>query len=84
MVGSCLWVVASVGFSVYLDNFASYNRVYGTLGALVAFLVWAWLVNLALAARRRGQPRRGATAAGNRGEVADAGEPVRSEEPASV
>ena len=26
----------------------SYNRVYGTLGAAVAFLVWAWLMNLAL------------------------------------
>ena len=43
-----LWLAASAGFSVYLDNFASYNRVYGTLGAAVAFLVWAWLVNLAL------------------------------------
>ena len=43
-----LWIAASAGFSFYLDNFASYNRVYGTLGAAVAFLVWAWLVNLAL------------------------------------
>ena len=48
VVGVGLWLAASVGFSFYLDNFASYNRVYGTLGALVAFLVWAWLVNLAL------------------------------------
>ena len=29
-------------------HFASYNRVYGALGAAVAFLVWAWVVNLAL------------------------------------
>ena len=48
MAGVGLWIAASVGFSFYLDNFASYNRVYGTLGAAVAFLVWAWLVNLAL------------------------------------
>ena len=48
VAGVALWLVASAGFSFYLDNFASYNRVYGTLGALVAFLVWAWLVNLAL------------------------------------
>jgi membrane protein len=48
VVGVGLWIVASGGFSFYLDNFASYNRVYGTLGAAVAFLVWAWLVNLAL------------------------------------
>jgi membrane protein len=46
--GVSLWLTASAGFSFYLDNFASYNRVYGTLGAAVAFLVWAWLVNLSL------------------------------------
>ena len=47
-VGVALWIAASAGFSVYLDHFSSYNRVYGTLGAAVAFLVWAWLLNLAL------------------------------------
>ena len=46
--GVALWIAASAGFSVYLDHFASYNRVYGTLGAAVAFLVWAWIMNLAL------------------------------------
>ncbi len=48
VAGVALWVLASVGFSIYLDHFASYNRVYGTLGAGVAFLVWAWVMNLAL------------------------------------
>ena len=48
VVGVGLWLAASAGFSFYVGNFASYNRVYGTLGAAVAFLVWAWLVNLAL------------------------------------
>ncbi len=47
-VGVALWIAASAGFSLYLDHFSSYNRVYGTLGAAVAFLVWAWLLNLAL------------------------------------
>ena len=47
-VGIALWIGASALFSLYLDNFASYNRVYGTLGAAVAFLVWAWLLNIAL------------------------------------
>ncbi len=46
--GVALWIAASAGFSLYLDHFGSYNRVYGTLGAGVAFLVWAWLLNLAL------------------------------------
>ena len=47
-VGGALWVAASAGFNLYLEHFSSYNRVYGTLGAAVAFLVWAWLMNLAL------------------------------------
>lgn len=41
-----LWIVVSTAFSYYLSHFGAYNRVYGTLGALVAFLVWAWLLNL--------------------------------------
>jgi membrane protein len=45
--GLGLWIAASALFSLYLANFAHYNRVYGTLGAAVAFLVWAWLLNLA-------------------------------------
>jgi membrane protein len=47
-VGLGLWTAASALFSLYLSNFAHYNRVYGTLGAAVAFLVWAWLLNLAV------------------------------------
>lgn len=47
-VGLGLWLAASALFSLYLANFAHYNRVYGTLGAAVAFLVWAWLLNLAV------------------------------------
>ena len=61
-VGVALWIAASAGFSLYLDHFSSYNRVYGTLGAAVAFLVWAWLMNLAPPRRRGGQPRGGTAA----------------------
>jgi membrane protein len=42
-----LWVIASVGFAVYLGNFANYNKTYGTLGSAIAFLVWLWISNLA-------------------------------------
>ena len=47
-VGVALWLIGSAGFSFYLDNFASYNRVYGTLATAVVFLVWVWLMNIAL------------------------------------
>jgi membrane protein len=37
------WFVMSIGFSYYLENFANYNAVYGSLGAVVGFMMWAWL-----------------------------------------
>ncbi|MFS1299366.1 YihY/virulence factor BrkB family protein [Streptosporangium longisporum] len=43
-----LWVVVSAGFALYVANFGSYDKTYGTLGAVVVFLVWLWLSNMAL------------------------------------
>lgn len=40
---SVLWFAMSMGFSFYLDHFANYSATYGTLGALIGFLVWVWL-----------------------------------------
>ena len=37
-----LWIAASMGFSWYVASFDSYNRVYGSLGAGVGFMVWIW------------------------------------------
>lgn len=38
-----LWVLTSVGFSVYVSSFGRYNETYGTLGAAVVLLLWFWL-----------------------------------------
>lgn len=38
-----LWVAASVGFSVYIGNFGNYNEVYGSIGAVIALLMWFYL-----------------------------------------
>lgn len=43
-----LWVLVSAGFALYVANFGSYNKTYGTLAAVVVFLVWLWLSNMAL------------------------------------
>ncbi|GAA4060644.1 YihY/virulence factor BrkB family protein [Streptomyces shaanxiensis] len=43
-----IWMIASVGFAVYVANFASYNKTYGTLAGVVIFLVWLWITNLAV------------------------------------
>jgi len=36
-------VAASVAFSIYLANFGNYNATYGTLGAVVSFMMWLYL-----------------------------------------
>ncbi|MEJ6397882.1 YihY/virulence factor BrkB family protein [Yoonia sp. 208BN28-4] len=38
-----LWIAASVGLSFYLTNFASYNEVYGSLGAVIGLLLWLYI-----------------------------------------
>lgn len=43
-----LWVAASAGFAFYVANFASYNKVYGSLAGVIVFLVWLWISNLAV------------------------------------
>jgi membrane protein len=42
-VASLLWVLGTQVFTWYVENFGSYNRVYGDLGAVVGFLTWIWL-----------------------------------------
>jgi membrane protein len=43
-----VWVVASAAFAFYVANFGSYDKTYGTLGGLIALLVWLWISNCAL------------------------------------
>ncbi len=42
------WILASAGFAFYVANFGSYDKTYGSLGAIVTLLVWVWISNLAL------------------------------------
>lgn len=37
------WIVVSIGFSWYAQNFGSYNKTYGSLGAIIVFMFWIWL-----------------------------------------
>jgi membrane protein len=43
LVAAVAFEVAKVGFTVYLENFSNYDLVYGSLGAVVAFLFWVYL-----------------------------------------
>jgi membrane protein len=48
LVAIVVWAIASAGFALYVANFGSYDKTYGTLGGLIALLVWLWLSNLAI------------------------------------
>jgi len=47
-VALLVWVVASAGFAVYVANFGSYDRTYGSVAGVVIFLLWLWLTNVAV------------------------------------
>jgi membrane protein len=40
---TCGWVGVSVLFSWYVANFGSYDKTYGSLGAIIGFMTWIWL-----------------------------------------
>jgi membrane protein len=46
-VGVALWFAVSLLFTLYVSNFGSYDKTYGTLGAMISLLIWLWLGNLA-------------------------------------
>jgi membrane protein len=42
-VAGAVWIVGSLLFSWYVANFGTYNATYGSLGAVIGFMVWLWL-----------------------------------------
>jgi membrane protein len=62
-VAVVLWVAATQGFVFYLGNFAAYNQIYGSIGAVVAMLIWLYisayavLLGAAVDAERTRKPR---------------------------
>ncbi|WCR10920.1 YihY/virulence factor BrkB family protein [Paracoccus stylophorae] len=63
LFAAILWAAASMAFSAYLGSFNSYNRIYGSIGTVVALLMWFYLagfsvllgalINVELARRNR-------------------------------
>lgn len=48
VVALSLWLVGSIGFSIYTANFASYNETYGSLGAVVVVMLWLFISSYAI------------------------------------
>jgi membrane protein len=43
IAATILWVIASIGFTVYVANFNSYDKTYGSLGGVIILLTWLYL-----------------------------------------
>ena len=48
LVAIVAWALASAAFALYVADLSSYAKTYGTLGGVVALLVWLWISNLAI------------------------------------
>lgn len=48
VVAVVLWVIASAAFAFYVANFGSYSKTYGSMAAVIIFLVWLWITNLVM------------------------------------
>ena len=42
-VTTVLWIAVTLGFRLYVQNFGSYNKTYGTIGAVIVLLTWMYL-----------------------------------------
>lgn len=42
------WILASLGFSLYVEHFSSYEVVYGALGSVIVLMLWMWISALVI------------------------------------
>ncbi len=47
VTGVVIWIVASIGFGIYIKNFSTYGAAYGAAGAVIVLLLWLWLSSCA-------------------------------------
>ncbi len=46
IVGALLWLVVSIGFFFYVNEFSSYGKTYGTMAGVVVLILWLYLTSL--------------------------------------
>lgn len=48
VVGAVMWLGASAAFAVYVDNFSSYGKTYGTIAGVVVLILWLYLTSVSV------------------------------------
>jgi membrane protein len=48
LVALVVWLLASAAFGLYVSQFGSYNKTYGSMAGVVIILIWMWISNLAI------------------------------------
>jgi len=48
LIATLLCIAVSYGFSFYVSNFATYNKLYGSLGVLIALMIWQEILSIVL------------------------------------
>lgn len=43
LLACTMWLVASIGFSIYVSNFGSYNETFGSMAGAIILLMWLWI-----------------------------------------
>jgi membrane protein len=47
-IATILFIITSLGFSAYVNNYGPYNKLYGSIGTLMVILVWLYLNSIAI------------------------------------
>jgi membrane protein len=48
VIAVVVWLIASGLFALYVANFGHYDKVYGSIAAVIIFLIWLWISNTAI------------------------------------
>ncbi|MGP3924519.1 YihY/virulence factor BrkB family protein [Streptomyces sp. 8N616] len=48
IIAVLIWIIASALFALYVANFSSYDKTYGSMAAVIIFLIWMWVSNIAI------------------------------------
>jgi membrane protein len=48
ILATALFIITSLGFSAYANNFGQWNKLYGSIGTLIVLMIWLYLNSLAL------------------------------------